>query len=89
MKQFSLVKNDRGQFPELPQGFVVVYDYKHNAIANIDYNGVANGSAPRGIKQEWFPLSRDFDSTMAWHGERKYKDSQLFEYVKVIWKEEK
>ena len=87
MKQFSLVKNDRGQFPELPQGLAVVYGYKRNAITNMDYDGNAKDPAPKDVENEWFPLSRDFDSTMAWHGGRKREGAENFERVQILWKQ--
>lgn len=85
MYAFSLVRNNGRLFPELRAGDVVVFGDHHRAFAKCDYNGNMNRPYPGNKPTEslWLPLGRDFDSVMAWHGERR-KDSHV-EEVKVDW----
>ena len=86
MKNFSLVNNN-GSYPELPQGLIVMFGYKRDAIAYMDYDGKADRDTPANVQGEWFPLSTDFDSVMAWHGKRRRQGYR--EYVLVQWKRNK
>lgn len=79
--KFSLVKNDLNT--ESPQGFILAYGNKHSGVSYFDYDGNADRKKPSYINSEWFPLSNDRDSIMAWHGERKKING--VEYGKVNW----
>jgi len=83
MKYFSLIENDGGT-PDLPRGLIVVFGYKKDAVACTDYDGLADRPVPETVDGEWFPLSTDFDSIMAWHGERKNNGHQTL--VRIHWK---
>lgn len=61
----------------------MVFGYEKNAVAYTDYEGVADCSTPANVQGEWFPLSTDFDSVMAWHGERRKQGRH--EFVRVKW----
>jgi len=83
MKNFSLVRNDGYQYPEAPQGIIVVFGNKRDALAYTDYDGRASVFRPQ-VDSDWFPLSREFDSVMAWHGERKKINGK--EHVQIKWR---
>jgi len=88
MKEFSLVKNDGNIYPEFPPGFVLVFGNKRDdAIVFTDYDGKSDRQKPKDIEGEWFPLSIDFDSIMAWHGERRKEHSK--DYGKIKWKKDR
>ena len=82
---FSLVRNNGRLFPELRIGDVVVFGDHPRAFAKCDFDGNMNRPYPgnKSTSNLWLPLARDFDSVMAWHGERK-KDGHV-ERVKVDW----
>jgi len=84
MKEFSLIHNDGNEYPELPSGLILVFGIKRQAIVFTDYEGNADRPQPSGIRDDWFPLGKDFDSIMAWHGERK--SSAFGNIVKINWK---
>jgi len=84
MKEFSLVNNKDNYFTSVPDGLVIVYGYVRNAVAYLDYDGNADRPIPGGIDDECFPLARDRDSVMAWHGQRKWAGN--IELVPVSWK---
>lgn len=86
MKEFTLIKND-GQYLDLPQGFVVVFGNKRPTVAYLDYDGNTDRPVPDGVKGDWFPLSRDFDSINAWHGSRRPARANT-EEVKIKWRKE-
>jgi len=87
MKEFSLVKNEANMFPEVADKYVVAFGFYRNAVAYLDYDGNADRDTPAETNGEWFALSRDFDSVMAWHGERRKKG--VGEQVKIHWKKKK
>ena len=83
MREFSLVSNDGEQFPDFPQGLVLVFGSHRSAVAYLDYDGNADRSQPREVRTEWANLGTDFDSIMAWHGETKQERNQW--YGKIKW----
>lgn len=84
MKEFSLVVNDGNSHPELPAGLILVFGNRRGAVVYTDYDGKTNRPQPEGIEGEWFPLAKDFDSVMAWHGERKTVKNVV--HGKVNWR---
>jgi len=86
MKEFSLVANDGNQFPELPAGLVLTFGNKRGALVYADYDGNADRPQPNDVRSDWFPLTRDFDTTMAWHGERKKQNGK--ECGRIIWRKQ-
>ena len=86
MSQFSLVQNHDEEFPELPPGDVLVFGNRENAIAFCDYDGNLDRIYPNSKPNEserWVQISKDQDSTYAWHGDRRKEGAR--EYGKVIW----
>jgi len=88
MKEFSLIANDGNEYPDMPTGLVLVFGIQRQAIAFTDYDGNADRSQPQNVDGEWFPLARDFDSLMAWHGQRKSGKVSGCGLGKINWKKD-
>lgn len=83
MKEFTLFEN-KGEFQDQPDGLLVIFGKKVPAVAYLDYDGNSDRPLPDGVNGEWFPLAKEFDSIMAWHGQRRPEKGNR-ESVKINW----